>query len=597
MAPVRTSARWKAILVELYGESKTAAVFDEFARLVERRRINAPPSPDRRDPLTQRDVILITYPDQVHAGGRPPLSALAEFCEKNLRGIIRYLHILPFYPSSSDDGFSVVDYRAVDPALGTWDDIARLGRTFGLMVDAVLNHASVQGDWFQSFLRDEAPYRDFFIERTDLSGMEIVVRPRTSPLLHPLGTPPARKTVWTTFSGDQADLNYHNPRVLMEMADLLLFYAARGAAIIRLDAAAYLWKEAGTTCINLPQTHRIIQLLRAVLEEAAPGLLLATETNVTQAENISYAGDGGNEANLIYNFALPPLVLHAFLTGDARILSNWVNGLAAPGPKTAFLNFLASHDGIGLNAAREILSEEDLKSLIRTTQDRGGDVSLRRTPDGAAEPYELNINFFDALSTPFGDEPLDRQIRRFLGAHAILLSLAGVPALYFHSLFGSRGWRDGVQQTGRKRSTNRQKLDLEVLERELGVETGIRQRVFSGLTGLIRARSGSSAFDPYGPQRILPFGSAVFGLLRTNASTGRRVLCLQEVSGTAQSLDLEAVSIFDPGAPDQELIDLISGRRHTPASWNSFRLDPYQACWLTLCGDTPQSNMERAPSP
>jgi hypothetical protein len=597
LAPARTTARWKAILPKLYGESMTAAVFDEFAGRVESRHATTPPRIGRTEPLNQKDVILITYPDQVQVEGRPPLSVLSEFCEKYFAGIIRYLHILPFYPSSSDDGFSVLDYRAVDPALGTWDDISRLSRSFGLMVDAVLNHASVESAWFRGFLRDEPPYRDFFIERADPTGLEKVVRPRTSPLLHTLGAAPARKSVWTTFSDDQADLNYQNPRVLLEMADLLLFYASHGASIIRLDAAAYLWKQAGTTCVNLPQTHLIIQFLRAALEEAAPGVLLATETNVPHAENISYAGDGGNEANLVYNFALPPLVLHAFLTGDARILSKWVDGNAAPGRATAFLNFLASHDGIGLNAAREILGEEDLHNLIRATQDRGGYVSLHRTPDGAAEPYELNINYFDALSNPFGDEPLDLQIRRFLGAHAILLSLAGVPAIYFHSLFGSRGWRDGVQQTGRKRAVNRQKNDLAVLERELAPETGFRRQIFSGLAGLIRARAESTAFDPYGPQQIMMLGTGVFALLRTSLQTGEHVLCLQEVSGNPQSLNLDLRSFFDPSAREKGLIDLVSSRQHSFEPQNAFRLDPYQASWLTLCGNSPQSKMERAHSP
>ncbi len=595
MAPARITARWKAILLELYGESITTAVFDEFTGLVERPRTTISPSVFRRETLAQSDVILITYPDQVQSEGRAPLAVLSEFCEKHLSGIIRYLHILPFYPSSSDDGFSVLDYRAVDPMLGTWEDISRLSRSFGLMVDAVLNHASVQSPWFQGFLRGEQPYRDFFIERADPTGLEKVVRPRTSPLLHTLGVPPARKTVWTTFSDDQADLNYQNPRVLLEMADLLLLYASHGASIIRLDAAAYLWKQAGTTCINLPQTHLVIQLLRAALEEAAPGALLATETNVPHAENISYAGDGGNEANLIYNFALPPLVLHTFLTGDARILSKWVGGNAAPGRSTAFLNFLASHDGIGLNAAREILGEEDLHNLVRATQDRGGYVSLRRTPDGAAEPYELNINYFDALSNPFGDEP-DLQIRRFLGAHAILLSLAGVPAIYFHSLFGSRGWRDGVQQTGRKRAVNRQKNNLAILEHELAPGTGHRHQIFSGLAGLIRARSGSPAFDPYGPQQVMDFGTGMFTLLRTSPNTGERVLCLQEVSGKPQSIDLDAGLLFGRFAQEQRLNDLISGKDLPSASWKAFRLDPYQACWLTLCGDSTPSNMERAHS-
>jgi glycosidase len=593
----QTMARLKNILEDLYGASESGRIAGEFSALVLRHREKGTFRGGPKASLTGRDVILITYPDQVRAEGLPPLSVLEDFCQRELKGLIRYLHILPFYPSTSDDGFSITDYRRVDPAFGTWEDISRLSENFGLMIDAVLNHASVRSIWFQAFLRDEEPYRDFFIERTDLSGLESVVRPRTSPLFHRLGTPPLQKTVWTTFSEDQVDLNYRNHRVLLQMADLLLFYADRGASIIRLDAAAYLWKEAGTTCINLPRTHRIVQLLRAVVEEAAPGVLLATETNVSHAENISYAGNGENEAHLIYNFALPPLVLHTFLAGDARTLSHWVDGLSAPGRKTAFLNFLASHDGIGLNAAREILTEAELQRLIQTTQDHGGYISLKRMPNGTTEPYELNINYFDALSNPFGEEPLDRLVARFLGAHAILLSLAGVPALYFHSLFGSRGWRDGVRQSGRNRAINRQKNERVVLERELAEGTGIRSRVFSGLTGLIRARASTPAFDPSSPQQTVSCGSAVFALLRTHPKTGRCVLCLHEVSGTKQMLDLDVESIFGPLAPDQALVDLVSGRRFSNPAADPVRLDPYQACWLTLGEATPQLEKDKDNSP
>jgi glycosidase len=587
------TARLKKILQDLYGAPDSGRIADEFSALVIRHREKGTFHGSRKAPLSGRDVILITYPDQLRAEGLPPLTVLEDFCQRELQGLIRYLHILPFYPSTSDDGFSVTDYRQVDPAFGTWDDISRLSEKFGLMIDAVLNHASVRSAWFQAFLRGEEPYRDFFIERKDLSRLENVVRPRTSPLFHRVGTPPLEKTVWTTFSEDQADLNYRNPRVLLQMADLLLFYAERGASIIRLDAAAYLWKEAGTPCINLPRTHRIVQLLRAVVEEAAPGVLLATETNVSHAENISYAGNGENEAQLIYNFALPPLVWHTFLTGDAQTLSQWAGGRSNPGRKTAFLNFLASHDGIGLNAAREILTEAELQRLIQTTQDHGGYVSCRRMPDGTAEPYELNINYFDALSNPFGEEPRDRSIARFLGAHAILLSLAGVPALYFHSLFGSRGWRDGVRQSGRNRVINRQKNERAELERELAEETGIRSRVFSGLTGLIRARASTPAFDPFSPQQMVSCGSAVFALLRTHSKTGRRVLCLHEVSGMKQTLELDVKSIFGPITPDRALVDLVSGRRFSLAAADPFRLEPYQACWLTLSEESPLPKMEK----
>jgi glycosidase len=586
--------RTEKILRDLYGAAESGRLAGAFTALIGRHSRSGTIRGGRTGALSHKDVILITYPDQVRAEGVAPLAVLEAFCARHLQGLIQFLHILPFFPSTSDDGFSITDYRLVDPALGTWDDISRLAGKFGLMMDAVLNHASAQSAWFQAFLRGDEPFRGFFIERTDPSGLELVVRPRTSPLLHRLGTPPMQKEVWTTFSGDQVDLNYRNPGVLLEMADLLLFYAARGASIIRLDAAAYLWKDAGTTCINLPQTHRIVQLLRVVLEAAAPGVHLATETNVSHADNISYAGDEGGEAHLIYNFALPPLVWHTFLTGDARVLSHWVEQAPAPGRKTVFLNFLASHDGIGLNAAREILPEADLNRMIRSARDRGGYVSLKQASGGAAEPYEININYFDALSDPFTEEPLEIQIRRFLGAHAILLSLAGVPGIYFHSLFGSRGWREGVQTTGRNRSVNREKCDRAILELELADESGIRKRIFSGLARLIRARSGNPAFDPYGSQRIIPGGGSVFALLRTQPRTGRRVLCLQEVSGTGHALDLDLAEIFGLHPPEAEWVDLAGGGRFPSAPPAPIRLEPYQTCWLTHCGDSSQSKKERA---
>jgi glycosidase len=578
---IRFPARAKEILKDIYGEEKAMEFIPEFAALVRSSKGESLSSGGWRGKPTEHDVMVITYPDQIRAEGIPPLSALSVFFEKNLKGLIRQVHILPFFPSSSDDGFAVIDYRAVDPALGSWDDIAGLSKHFGLMVDAVLNHASAKSAWFQAFLRSEEPYRGFFLEQQGPSDLSQVVRPRTSPLLHRFGSAPMQKTVWTTFSGDQVDLNYHNPRVLLEMTDLLLFYAAHGASILRLDAVAYLWKEVGTSCISLPQTHRIVQFLHAILEEAAPGVLLATETNVPHEENISYAGDGGNEAHLIYNFALPPLILHTFLTGDSHAFSRWVEGLSLPGRETAFLNFLASHDGIGLNAAREILQDEDLQRLIRTTLDRGGYLSLKKTSDGSTLPYELNINYFDALSDPFGGEAVDMQIRRFLCAHAILLCLAGVPAIYFHSLFGSRGWREGVRQTGRNRSINRQKLDWEVLERELADETGIRRRVFSGLAAMIRARGKTPAFDPYGEQKTVDCGSAVFCLLRSAPQTGEQVLCLQEISGRRQSLLLDVESILNAPA-GKNTIELISGKRITCSRENPLLLDPYHVCWVAV---------------
>lgn len=478
--------------------------------------------------------MLITYGDQVHRKGEAPLRTLLRFSERHLTNTITCMHLLPFFPYSSDDGFSITDYRQVDPALGTWHEVEQLGQRFRMMYDGVINHASARGSWFGSFLRDETPFRDYFFTVEGDPDLSQVVRPRTSPLLTDFNTRAGIRRVWTTFSSDQVDLDYHNPDVLLEMLDVLLGYVQHGAQFLRLDAIAYLWKEIGTTCIHLRQTHLIVQLIRAVLEDVAPHVRLITETNVHHRENLSYFGNGKNEAHLVYNFALPPLVLHTFRVGNASLLSEWARQLVMPSAETTFLNFLASHDGIGLNPVSGILSTEEVDALEQNTLTHGGMISYKQNSDGSQSAYEMNIGFFDALSDPSSCEPLTLQVRRFLTAQAIMLSLRGLPGIYFHSLFGSRSWREGVTLTGQARSINRQKLTLEALEEELQSPTSLRALVFTGFQRLLKQRSNSPAFHPQGAQEILPFGEGIFAVLRKSMDGSDRMLCLHNVTNETQ---------------------------------------------------------------
>lgn len=558
-------------LTALYGDDAGRAVLTRVLALVEHYRTQIP-APHVTG-LNERDAFLITYGDQVRAPGEPPLQTLADFCARRVREVISSVHLLPFFPYSSDDGFAVMDYRAVNPSLGGWDDVARIGEHFRLMFDAVVNHVSAQGEWFQGFLRDDPRYRDYFIVASEGVDISRVVRPRTLPLLTRFETPSGPKNVWTTFSADQIDLNWRNPEVLLEIIDVLLFYVARGAEFIRLDAIAFLWKEPGTTCLHLPQTHRIIQLLRTVLDQVAPHVALITETNVPHADNLSYFGDGANEAQMVYNFALPPLVLHALHTGDTRTLSHWAGTLALPSRRVTFFNFLASHDGIGLNPARGILAETEIDALVQRARAHGGLVSLRNNPDGTTSPYELNINYFDALNDPNADEPLDVQVDRFMAAQAIMLSLVGVPGIYFHSLFGSRGWPEGVRQMGHHRAINREKLELVTLERELADASSRRRKVFARYAQLLRARAAHPAFDPFGEMRVLDVGRAVFAILR-----GDRVLCLHNVSDQPCMVSLSSGQL-DPGG---RWVDLLSGQ---PVDLlPTLGLSPYQTLWLARAG-------------
>ena len=550
------------LLTFLYGGSVSARLLERTRELLDRHR---PRIASCSSELTEHDSILITYGDQVQSPARPehsrrgekPLTTLKRFCDSNLSGVVSGIHILPFYPWTSDDGFSVVDYRQVDPALGSWDDVSSM-QNFRLMFDGVINHISSQSDWFKKFLEDDPHYKHYFITIEGEPDLSQVVRPRALPLLTLFKTPSGEKKVWTTFSADQVDLNFKNPEVLLEILDILLLYAERGANYIRLDAIAYLWKEIGTNCIHLPQTHAVIQFLRAALNEVAPHVNLITETNVPHSDNISYFGDGTNEAQLVYNFALPPLTLHTFHTGDARILSNWARTLTLPSDKTTFFNFLASHDGIGLNPARGILSDAEIDSLVDKVIEHGGLISYKHNADGTQSPYEMNINYFDALSNPallqppsFTADPslrtarradvetLDLQVRRFIAAQAIMLSLVGVPGIYFHSLFGSRGWKEGVQQTGRNRTINREKLQFDDLQSELADGTSLRSKVFAQFSNLLKQRADLPAFHPHGKQIIHDLHPSVFAVERISPDGTSRILCLHNVSQEVVSLTVE----------------------------------------------------------
>lgn len=539
----------------LYGPQEAPRLVESVQALIEayRSRIPAPFAGPGRSRLTQRDALLITYADQVREPSVSPLRTLAEFLEAHAREIISGVHLLPFYPASSDDGFAVMDYREVDRTFGDWQDVRRLGQSFDLMFDAVFNHMSAQSGWFRKFLDGEPAFRDFFVTVDGSPDLSSVVRPRTLPLLTEFQGARGPIRVWTTFSADQVDLNIKNPSVLLALIDVLLFYVTQGARFVRLDAIAFLWKEIGTSCLHLPQTHRIIQLLRLVLDLAAPKTLLITETNVPHADNVAYFGNGLDEAQLVYNFALPPLVLHSLATGNASKLTAWAKSLSAPSDQAAFYNFLASHDGIGLNPARGILDSHEIEALVQRTQAHGGFISYKTLPDGSSAPYEMNINFFDALSDPASSEPLDTQIARAVCAHAVMFALPGVPGIYFHSLFGSRGDRVGAESSGIPRRINREKLTRQELESELADPHSLRAQILDGLRQLLGVRREQAAFAPAGEFHVLDLDPRVFAVLRKGIPTGASgqapVLCIQNVSDQRVELQLRNVAPFQESAP------------------------------------------------
>ncbi len=521
-------------------------------------------------PFDHSDAILITYGDQFHEDACPPLSTLEAFCDDFLAGIVSGVHILPFFPYSSDDGFSIIDYRQVDPKLGSWAEVERIASRYRLMVDAVLNHCSRQNAWFKAFIAGDPVYSDFFITVDPAQDLSQVVRPRALPLLTSFKTNRSEQQVWTTFSADQVDLNFANPAVLLEWVDILLEYLDHGMQVLRLDAIAYLWKEIGTACIHLPQTHRAVQFFRQLLDAAAPGAVLITETNVPHQDNIAYFGDGFNEAQLVYNFALPPLTLHALQTGNGSVLTQWASQLELPSRQTTFFNFLASHDGIGLNPARGLLPEEEIEGMVERAQRSGGLVSYKTNSDGSQSPYELNANYLDALSDPTHADGQLLGERRFMVAQAIMLGLRGVPGIYVHSLIGSRSWSEGVAITGQKRTINRQKFSREEIWPVLQNPQSPRGRIYHAYTRLLRARAAAPAFDPFGEQQVLSLHPGAL-VIRRDAG-GSRVWCCQNLSQAEINLSLP-----EEGANWRDIIDPDAGLTYTP---KNLTLQAYQVLWL-----------------
>ncbi len=582
---MNTENRIQKQLELLYGEEANRKIWVDLKQQLQNFKRKYPVPSGRKYEISEKDIVLITYSDQFKEVTQTPLQSLNNFLNRYLLGVINSVHILPFFPYSSDDGFSVIDFKQVDQKLGNWHDVNNLANSFRLMVDLVINHVSSQSDWFQKFLKGDKTHLDFFITAHPDSDLSKVVRPRALPLLTKVQTNAGIKYVWTTFSTDQIDLNYKNPEVLIEVIDILLRYVANGAEIIRLDAIAYLWKEIGTSCIHLPQTHAVVKLLRAILDEVAPGVILITETNVPHQENVSYFGSQlgdnkqrGDEAQLVYQFPLAPLVLHAFYSGDVTALREWASDISTPYLQSHFFNFIASHDGIGLRPAEGLLTQDQIQDLVNSTLQHGGQVSYRSNPDGSKSVYELNITLYDALNDPKLPMP-DIDVQRFLASQVIMLSLAGIPGVYVHSLFGSSNCDHCVTETERLRSINREKFDFNKLIKTLNNPTSRAARVFNAYRKLLRIRRDHSAFHPQGKQRVHNLGGDIFAMTRVAPDESEYILCVVNISDTTTEYSLHLPTERILYAP--EWVDLIGGGEiHAEKDRLPIMLLPYQYAWL-----------------
>ncbi len=536
------------------------AVYEKLCKLIEgwKEKIDI-----TYDWVDNKDVMLITYGDGLKNNGQPPLQVLGEFLNKELKGCVSAVHLLPMFPYTSDDGFSVSDFKKINPDLGDWEHIEDLKKDYDLMFDAVVNHASKSSMYFQEFLKESPRYKNFFIVADPSKDYSMVTRPRTLPLLTKFDTVGGEKWVWTTFSDDQIDFNYKEPEVLLEILDILLLYASKGARFIRFDAIGFAWKEDNSTCMHLPQVHEMVKLMRDVLDYCVKGCTIITETNVPHKDNISYFGNGYDEAGMVYQFPLPPLTLHSFISADASELTKWAASLEETTPDTTYFNFLASHDGIGVRPVEDILSPEQRQQMVDAVLSRGGQIGYRSMPDGSQVPYELNINYLDAVAGDLSDA--DEIAQKFISSQCVLTSLMGMPAIYYHSILGSRNCYKDYEESGIKRRLNREKLDFEQLNKELSDRNSLRSKVLTKYKAMLNIRKEHKAFSPNAPQKVLSLDKRVFSLIREKDN--ERILALINVSGEEFTLDTQYSGV-----------DLFTGKNYK----GSISVPPYGYFWILL---------------
>ena len=521
-------------------------------------------------------VVLITYPDSIYRKDESTLKTLTEFVKNRLGGLSSVIHVLPFLPSTSDGGFAVSNHEKIDDTFGNWNDLKDLSSKHKIMADLVLNHVSSSHPWVHQFIKSEDPGPSYIVSPSETNVWENVIRPRNTSLFTNINTKQGFKSVWTTFGPDQIDVDWRNPHIFLEFLKLLVRYITNGADWIRLDAIAFIWKEPYTTCLHLDPVHSIVKLLNKCLKIIKPSAVLITETNVPEKENLSYLIEG-NEANLAYNFTLPPLLLEAIYTGKTDLLKSWLATWKELPRHTSLLNFTSSHDGIGLRALEGIMDDQRIHNLLVESEKRGGLVSHRRLSNGDDQPYELNISWWSAMSNEGSDNTLF-QFERFLLSQLFTLSIKGVPAFYLPSVLASPNDIDSFRKTGQRRDLNREKFEANQLLDVLKNFDSPASKNISYLTHIVKVRSRLKAFHPEASMKCISTNIANCIILQRGLDEDSVYVICNMSSKFLSISQLNQINSLEL-TPEKRLLDNITGSYFNT---DTFKLNPYQVVWLTL---------------
>ena len=490
-------------------------------------------NPKKKKSISEKTTLVICYGDSVYSEKKKSIRVFQSFFQKKLKNFFNTIHFLPFYPSSSDSGFAVKDHFKVENKLGNWGDVKNVSKLSNVMADIVINHSSARGVWFKNFLKKKEPGKDYFLIVDSKFNTSKVVRPRDHKLLKKIKIFKKSDYLWRTFSPDQIDLNFKNPSVLIQFIKIMIHLINNGVTIFRLDAIAYLWKENGTQCVNLQQTHEIIKLFRDIINLLNVQTTIVTETNLPEKENLSYFGNN-DEANWIYNFSLPPLLIHAFLFENSSFLNKWSKNLPNSKNNNCYLNFIASHDGIGIRPTEGLLNEKTLNSFLKRLKKNGSKFSYRKVQNKNKKIYEANITIFDALKKSDFDQKGEFYLERYISAHAIMIAFEGIPAMYFNSMFGTSNDEAKFVITGNNRDVNRYRWNLKNISNKLKINNTKQSIFYNKLCNLLNIRRKQKAFHPNAQRINLNFGSKIYGFKRISKDKKQTIICITNLSSKSQ---------------------------------------------------------------
>lgn len=515
---------------------------------------------------------------------------------------LSYLHLMPLFKApeaNSDGGYAVSDYRQVNPSLGTMTDLKRLGsalRNEGIVMvlDFVFNHTSDEHEWARKAQHGEQEYLDYYFcfdSKGDLAPYEPYLREIFPEIRRGSFTwrDDMQKWVWTTFNNFQWDLNYRNPAVFNAMLGELLFLANAGADILRFDALAFVWKEKGTVCENLPQAHDLIQAFNAASRIAAPGLLFKSEAIVHPDEVVRYIDT--DECQLSYNPLLMALLWNSLATRDVTLMTQSLQARFPIPNDTAWVNYIRGHDDIGWTfddsiAWRLGINPDDHRRFLNQYYTGQFEGSFARgvpfqenktTGDCRVAGQLASLAGLEKAIEAQDEDEITRSINRIMMLHAIIFSIGGVPVMYMGDELGTLNdyrYQQDVDKQNDSRWVNRVAVNEADLEKRHQHDTP-SGRVYAGLQKLIRLRQNQPLLGDAHTHIIETGNPQVFGFTRTHDA--ETLLVLANFSDFAQQIDPQLTqSLLSVGT----IVDLLKEGKGVEQSEGRLQLEPHQVQWL-----------------